>query len=769
MKSLHHKEKQSERCRLSAKALLVGLFVVLLVPYAFFVANISHSNHHPSHKIPEAPELRHRGYLSKTKRPRKHVDGLTRASKISDNPVKAAETLTLKAYLEPIKQDEWDQKPLPLRSTATKDQLKVVEYPKLKSCSRFPEQFPIDEFPEEDPFLPWIHDAFPTHDGKFIQFVAQNKRRCHTGTTVKEKAILKHMQPQAALFQHLAVQRVTINGETRYKLTDHKHADSDGLATRFICRFKPSLEETLSTYNVDYDFTAWRKAHVKTFTPDGRDNKDIFTSQLLFLCPIPEHLRETVRLGTSVQDDVPSLYVDIIPMRTPVRYGLPNLFLPPWYKEFEQVPPLDAAKEWDNHTLPRIEDSGRWENIPICKPTLQTYKPRKGDPESLAYGPNNQPNILHRLVANTWASTGYHTRGERFFVGDGVRRMREWIHFNLLVGVEHFYIYDNSGAHTNVTSLQPIADLFPEQVTIVPWPAKVCNNNPNNVDSCGERSSQYAAEASFRLRFGPYVKWIGGFDMDEYLVPMGAYKTLPPILDQLEREDIKIINFKSYRSWPRKALIETPVPIQNRKVCWRNQACFELVVPENRTVLQTYNCERERGPKKKIVPAEKQLYRSDYVKMHFVHYSTITSLSEANMTEYKKVTTMPWRWPIHEDFKSRFSDELNEGLMLHTKAMARQDTANWLEQCKDDGLNRTCRIGNPFPQSAIDQGLTGDSEGWRYNCFVNEKIENHFVPMLEEAMKSTEKQYEAIKKEQMKLFKKEPGPNENKPRTRKGK
>ena len=35
---------------------------------------------------------------------------------------------------------------------------------------------------------------------------------------------------------------------------------------------------------------------------------------------------------------------------------------------------FDADKEWGSeHVLPRVEDSGRWANIPICKPSLMTY------------------------------------------------------------------------------------------------------------------------------------------------------------------------------------------------------------------------------------------------------------------------------------------------------------------------------------------------------------------------------------------------------------
>jgi hypothetical protein len=54
----------------------------------------------------------------------------------------------------------------------------------------------------------------------------------------------------------------------------------------------------------------------------------------------------------------------------------------------------------------------------------------------------------------------------------------EWISFNKLLGWDHFYIYDNTAAFTNDTSLQPVADMFPADVTILKWPSKVCNNNP---------------------------------------------------------------------------------------------------------------------------------------------------------------------------------------------------------------------------------------------------------------------------------------------------
>ena len=139
---------------------------------------------------------------------------------------------------------------------------------------------------------------------------------------------------------------------------------------------------------------------------------------------------------------------------------------------------FDPNIAWgDGHILPQIEDSGRWENIPVCKPSLMTYEPEVLKRPDGGHGTN------HRLVSCLWASTGYTTRGNRYAINDGQRRMLEWITFNKILGFDHFYIYDNSAAFTNETSLQPFVDLFPGDVTVIKWPSRVCNNRPNNVDS----------------------------------------------------------------------------------------------------------------------------------------------------------------------------------------------------------------------------------------------------------------------------------------------
>jgi hypothetical protein len=653
-----------------------------------------------------------------------------------------ANARTLRAYLEPIHLNDWEKKPLPMRNV-TANQLTKIEYPRVNSCQRLTEQFPIDDYPDADPFLPWIHDVFPTEDGQFIQFIAQNKRRCRTGTTPEEATILEHMQPQIALFQHVPVKRIPQN---RYQLTTHEQADPDGIETRFICQFQPSGQETLSVYNVQYDYASYRKGYKKTFSKDGnsklgKDNKHLHTSQLIFQCPVPPNLVDTIRDGSSVVNDKASLFVNVIPIRTPPRYGAPNRFLPPHYQD-QKFNNFSVAEEWgEAHILPKIQDSGRWENIPICQPTTIAYPEptvtaKVANSRALAEAaPKVKSNVAtsttkpHRLIACTWASTGYATRGDRFAISDGSRRLDEWIRFHLLVGVEHVYIYDNSPENS---SLKPITDQFPGQATLLPWPATICNNNRNFNDSPGERSSQYAAESSCRLRFGPQSDWLANMDIDEYMVPVGKYTSLQQLLNELDQAGMKIISFGSWRAWPRHDLIEPPAPIHNKTVCDIMAPCFHLKVPIDKTILRTYNCDRQMD-KKDGMPAEKQIFRADYVLQHYIHYSTITTLSQMNREDTEKAGFKFDK--IVPDPQSRFSNEETEVTMLHTKAIATQDTAGWQTSCKGEQKG-TCRVGYAFPK---DNGgnVTKDADGWLYNCMVNQKIEQYWVPRLEESMKDS--------------------------------
>ena len=84
--------------------------------------------------------------------------------------------------------------------------------------------------------------------------------------------------------------------------------------------------------------------------------------------------------------------------------------------------------------------------------------------------------------------------------------------------------------------------------------------------------------------------------------------------------------------------------------------------------------------------------------------------------------------------------------MIHTKAVARQDTAGWEDWCHVDALERPekqrglCRLGIPWPEpwptDPEEAEVKGTPEGWAYNCFVNPKVELELVPRLQKALEA---------------------------------
>jgi hypothetical protein len=425
--------------------------------------------------------------------------------------------------------------PLPLRLHKPQDLRKVV-YSKIRYCNQIPSALPVgkrsvdghvwnigddplpvnyteEELPfcpvDADPFLPWIHDLFLDLDGKRVQFIAQNKRRCKTGTN--HGNVLEHMQPQVALLQPVSVQRISEDeaqriapelGESsiqskaqqRYRLSTFQDASADGKYTRFICKFHTSsphsqrieLGETFSEYPFHYELAAYRKkrANRGLLTSKGKDNAKFWTSTLLFSCPLPEEAKPLAAAALEANRNTPMFHVDIIPIRTPPRFLVSTMeegyYLPAELVGSKHMGSFDPARAWgSNHVLPPVEASGRWENLPICPVQSSTVSP----PLTNQTASTKKP---HLLSACLWASASYQTRGtDKQPLSDTKGRLLEWIEFHLLVGFDHIYVYDNSDDATN--NLKTITDLFPStQVTWIDWPHVVCNNNVSLINNKAE-------------------------------------------------------------------------------------------------------------------------------------------------------------------------------------------------------------------------------------------------------------------------------------------
>jgi hypothetical protein len=678
----------------------------------------------------------------------------------------------LTIYLEPTTSLPSNTYPLPRRKTSAA-KLQKKTFPDFQpDCSQpvlaSSLDFPIDNFPDDDPFLPWIHDYFvdgTASDGSArVKFVAQNKRRCDTGE--EREGIMRFMEPQMALFQPVPVREEHVqnsNGTTSVIYRLSSPAVATAKETRFICRFHNAagvVHTTLSEYPFNYEFVAWRKHKGAMFVKKGRDVEHFEYSQLLFYCPVPAPFRDALLIQNSGQHpkeqkdptsnaNKPFVWLDLVPIRTPARDG-----------QFLFTPEHTGPEEWDSlnhfntthafgedHVLPAVEDSGRWANLPLCpavsKPPALLTTTTTTQPSSSTSRKRNS----NRLVACTWTAATYHRRGDTTQVGDSVARLKEWIVFHQLVGLDHIYIYDNTALNTTeqeMSPLQEIAREFLGFVTLHPWPAKICNNNRPNHKNPGERSSQYAAEASCRERYGPLTDWMAFIDTDEYLVPMrnASWET---VLQEAEDQGTHVLKMRSSRGKPRTNLMEVvddpvvchnPSPVKTRLP---TEAC--IVPRRNETFLRVYNCDYIRPPRpERFARAMKQIYRPAFVLSHFVHYSTIT----ASIARYYKDAPDPSKFIRRvqtSDWGDAFLDELTQGVLVHTKSVMPHETMTrnatcWLGSKHVCQVGYTCPDSLPFDDKLHQKNVFHAENGSFCNCWVNRHLEDYLVPRLEAALKS---------------------------------
>lgn len=80
--------------------------------------------------------------------------------------------------------------------------------------------------------------------------------------------------------------------------------------------------------------------------------------------------------------------------------------------------------------------------------------------------------------------------------------LREWIEFHRLVGIEHFYLYNNCSEDFYQEVLQPYID--EGVVTFIEWPYQ---------------QAQMQAYQNCIERFRRDVQWLGFIDLDEFVIP----------------------------------------------------------------------------------------------------------------------------------------------------------------------------------------------------------------------------------------------------------
>ncbi len=105
---------------------------------------------------------------------------------------------------------------------------------------------------------------------------------------------------------------------------------------------------------------------------------------------------------------------------------------------------------------------------------------------------------------------------------------KEWIEYHQIVGVEHFYLYNNGSTDNYLEVLDPYVKSG--VVTIIDWPNRNQETWGNEPFMWVKTTQVSAYEDAMKVRALNETKWLALIDIDEFMVPV-KLNTMTAVLE----------------------------------------------------------------------------------------------------------------------------------------------------------------------------------------------------------------------------------------------
>ena len=130
------------------------------------------------------------------------------------------------------------------------------------------------------------------------------------------------------------------------------------------------------------------------------------------------------------------------------------------------------------------------------------------------------------------------------------RFLREWIEYHSMIGIDHFYLYNNNSTDNFEEILQPYIENG--QVTLVDFP--------------GEQM-QFKAYSDFYAKFAKDTQWVSFLDIDEFICP-NSHLNLKDWIQSYEQFPIVLIYWKMFGTSGLMKHDDGKLVIEQYHVCW---------------------------------------------------------------------------------------------------------------------------------------------------------------------------------------------------------
>jgi len=139
--------------------------------------------------------------------------------------------------------------------------------------------------------------------------------------------------------------------------------------------------------------------------------------------------------------------------------------------------------------------------------------------------------------------------------------LREWVEFHRLVGVDHFFLYDNGDSSASRAILEPY--VTEGLVTYIPFPEfdEKSIRSRYGKDQFKKLSMQNLAYGDCARMYGKYCRWLIKIDLDEFIYPLKPFQNLSEAFKQFDKPDIKGFSVRAWRFGPSGKTERSGLPV----------------------------------------------------------------------------------------------------------------------------------------------------------------------------------------------------------------
>lgn len=114
--------------------------------------------------------------------------------------------------------------------------------------------------------------------------------------------------------------------------------------------------------------------------------------------------------------------------------------------------------------------------------------------------------------------------------------MKEWLEYHRLIGVDHFYLYNNDSTDHYAELLDPYVK--EGIVELIEWCSCDAHKIMDNTGTAHEPYQTAAYNECLKKRALGKAKWVAVVDIDEFIVPVSGLKSFHQLLDKMAKKGV---------------------------------------------------------------------------------------------------------------------------------------------------------------------------------------------------------------------------------------